>query len=334
VGLVSRTPYGAMHHTLSLIQGITSVIHNGLQLAREESAALFRQRWEILEKSFYNAEKDLFDCTKIPDIFDAINYDVCYNQIALAPLDLFPIFEAAEALASFVTDAEYGITIEDKVTIGSLVASPLLRQISEDINEIITNHHRQKCKMYFTSESHLHTLKNCLYFGSEQAKFHPLFEPLDLHYLTHFVFKVYNYPLGLPPKPPKQGSSEESITPNFLKVPFRQDSISAPISPRAAAAMHLPISLGGTPSNISHIARTRGTSGTPEPTIIPDLHHQIEVQFSGGVDKNMFGIVQDHHADYAAITPMIRIHNNLRQEVFLELVRNIESLNRSRELST
>jgi len=38
---------------------------------------------------------------------------------------------------------------------------------------------------------------------------------------------------------------------------------------------------------------------------------QVEVHFSSGVDKNMFGIDRGHNAQYAAVGPMIRIHNCL-----------------------
>eukprot|EP00760_Papus_ankaliazontas_P025060 PhM_4_TR2465/c0_g1_i1/m.88799/K13024/PPIP5K, VIP; inositol-hexakisphosphate/diphosphoinositol-pentakisphosphate 1-kinase len=260
VGLTDHTPYGALKHTHRLINTLVGQIRDDVQLYHCESVAMMRERWAQLLKTFYNDEKGEFDCTKIPDIFDYINYDVCYNQEALAPLDLYPLFEAAEALASFVTAAEYGVTPEEKLQIGAHVASPLLSAISSNISDMITDAEASKTHLYFTSESHLHTLRNCLYHNriiGEQ--FHALQEPIELHYLTHLVFKVYEYPrLG---------------------------------------------------DNIGRF--------------------QLEVHFSSGIDKNMFGIVEDHHTGIGAVTPMIRIHNNLSVTDFRAMVKSVDSVRKN-----
>jgi hypothetical protein len=45
-------------------------------------------------------------------------------------------------------------------------------------------------RLYFGSESHLHTLRNILLY-SDVTTFRKLVEPVELNYLTHFVFKLY-----------------------------------------------------------------------------------------------------------------------------------------------
>jgi hypothetical protein len=44
-----------------------------------ESLWLVCERWRKLHKDFYNAKKDRFDLSKIPDIYDCIKYDALHN---------------------------------------------------------------------------------------------------------------------------------------------------------------------------------------------------------------------------------------------------------------
>jgi hypothetical protein len=192
--------------------------------------------------------------SKIPDICDYVSFDVCYNQESLAPLDLFPLFTLAEVLGAVVSCAEFGATLREKKHTAALIASALISRIRDDITQGISLRASPLTRMYFTSESHITALKNLL-FLTEKEKFHFLdaFEPLELNYLSHFVFKVYQY---------------------------------------------------------------------------QQTHRvMIEVHFSSGIEKNMFGIVQEHHVQYGAVTPMIRIHNALSVDNLDLIAAEYESLN-------
>lgn len=239
----NRTPRGAMQAMRDLIDSLCQSFSQSamVKLYRDESMALLRQRWTNLLNAFYQKKTDSFDTTKIPDIFDYVSYDVCYNQRAFSnQFDMYPLFTLAEAFSTFVSDGEFGLTPSEKRDSAMLFATPLLEKITDDLRAI-AKRQGPTMRMYFTSESHVTGLKNLLYNSSEP--FLRMEEPMELHFLSHFVFKLYRYP-----------DAE------------------------------------------------------------PDRQYQIEVHFSLGMDKNMFGIVQEHHVDYASVTPMIRIHNNLDLE--------------------
>ena len=240
-----RTPRGAMQTMRALIEALCQSFAHGstsqVRLYRDESMALLRQRWTNLLNALYQRKTNTFDTTKIPDIFDNISYDVCYNQRAFkGHLDMYPLFTLAEALSTFISDGEFGITPAEKRASATLFATPLLERISDDLRQIAAKQ-GPTMRMYFTSESHVTGLKNLLYNSPEP--FLRMEEPMELHFLSHFVFKLYRYP----------GEGR-------------------------------------------------------------DRQYQIEVHFSMGMDKNMFGIVQEQHVEYASVTPMIRIHNNLDLE--------------------
>ena len=44
-----------------------------------ETVAMLRDRYQTLHSSFYYEDRDFFDPTKIPDVYDCIRYDVIHN---------------------------------------------------------------------------------------------------------------------------------------------------------------------------------------------------------------------------------------------------------------
>ena len=250
-----RTPKRVLMAVHRHIRNIVDHIPAQAHLYRDEPIELMRQRWVNLLKSFYDTKEDTFDITKITDVFDYVSYDVCYNQVALAPLDMYPLFTIAELLSAFVSDHECGFSRQEKSLCGSLVAGPLLLRIFENLLRIVREVRVPSDPtvfLYFTSESHVNGLRHILY-NSDITTFHPVGNPLELHFLSHFLFKIYRY--------------------------AGQDADSPP-------------------------------------------SHQIEVHFSTGIDKNMFGIVDDHHTVEAAVSPMIRIHNNMDLRSMFKMVKH------------
>ena len=95
------------------------------------------------------------------------------------------LFDSAQPLADIVIPQEYGITEEEKVDIAKKICTPLLRKIQSDLHHTIVDEqddviHRLdhriskgvispkrhvRTRLYFTSESHIHSLVNILRYG-------------------------------------------------------------------------------------------------------------------------------------------------------------------------
>jgi hypothetical protein len=78
------------------------------ELYLRETYDLLLTRWEKLYKDFYHKDTDIYDLTKVPDIYDMARYDVLHNQIALLP-SLSPLFEESRLFSLAVVPQEYGI---------------------------------------------------------------------------------------------------------------------------------------------------------------------------------------------------------------------------------
>lgn len=186
-------PLRTMREISALMKDLLEHLKTDSRFCEGETYAMAKQRWERLFANFYDAEKDQFDTTKIPDIFDYITYDVIHNRDeALFGYDQFPLFQKAEAMARFIVPEEYGVEPKDKFCIGSLICEPLVRKIFEDLTSITQDSSGSShSRFYFSSESHLQTLRNVL-LHSEMTKFFPLSENAwQLNYLTHLVFKIF-----------------------------------------------------------------------------------------------------------------------------------------------
>lgn len=100
-----------------------------------------------LEKDFYNAQKGKFNISKVPDIYDSIKYDLLHNKNVLQVDPAMDLYLYSKALADLVVPQvgdskspsrlsnnrhraqEYGMTVEEKMSIARGVVTPLLRKI-------------------------------------------------------------------------------------------------------------------------------------------------------------------------------------------------------------
>eukprot|EP00048_Salpingoeca_helianthica_P003890 m.71548 g.71548 ORF g.71548 m.71548 type:complete len:1135 (+) comp12954_c0_seq1:1094-4498(+) len=180
---------------IKLVERIRALPPDTPPLSEDESVKLFLYRWEKLEKDFYNKKKDHFDVSKIPDIYDQLKYDVYHNSHLDLP-EIKEMFLLAQALADVTVVQEYGITRAEKLEIGAKIAKPLVEKLVHDLriaagkiskhvdfqNEITHRLHRVgegyesignvkspgrhvRTRLYFTSESHIHSLFNLLRYG-------------------------------------------------------------------------------------------------------------------------------------------------------------------------
>lgn len=80
-----------------------------------ESIPMMQQRWHRLTTTFWLSKKNHFDTTKIPDIFDYINYDILHNHKWLNHIDLSALYEKAVSLVFYMVDARRRIYNDDVI---------------------------------------------------------------------------------------------------------------------------------------------------------------------------------------------------------------------------
>eukprot|EP01117_Protostelium_nocturnum_P011563 TRINITY_DN4195_c0_g1_i1.p1 TRINITY_DN4195_c0_g1~~TRINITY_DN4195_c0_g1_i1.p1 ORF type:complete len:516 (+),score=202.01 TRINITY_DN4195_c0_g1_i1:1051-2598(+) len=179
--------------TMKEIHGLIKELYNELpsqaSLCEGETVPMMQQRWHRLTQNFYLSKKGTYDTTKIPDIFDYINYDILHNHAALSHIDLSRLYEIAELCAKFIVPGEYGLVSKEKLDIGSLICEDLISKFYDDMMQM-SGGEGAKTRLYFTSESHLHSLRNVL-LQSNSSKFYELIEPVELSYLSNLVFRIY-----------------------------------------------------------------------------------------------------------------------------------------------
>uniref|UniRef100_A0A0K8T052 Inositol hexakisphosphate and diphosphoinositol-pentakisphosphate kinase n=1 Tax=Lygus hesperus TaxID=30085 RepID=A0A0K8T052_LYGHE len=149
-----------------------------------ETWELMGRRWGKIEKDFCS-KNNVFDISKIPDIYDCIKYDLQHNQHTLQFDQAEDLYINSKYLADIVIPQEYGMTMMEKLTISQGICTPLLKKIRADLQRNIEEAGEEnvnrlnpryshgvsspgrhvRTRLYFTSESHLHSLLTVLRFG-------------------------------------------------------------------------------------------------------------------------------------------------------------------------
>ncbi|XP_071090250.1 inositol hexakisphosphate and diphosphoinositol-pentakisphosphate kinase 2-like isoform X6 [Haliotis cracherodii] len=196
-----------------------------LKLYHGESWELLIRRWAKLEKD-YKTKIGRFDISKIPDIYDCIKYDLQHNQKTLQFERAEELFMCSKALADIIIPQEYGITVEEKLHIAQNYCTPLMRKIRSDLLQCLHSSDSTmddnatrldsryskgvasperfvRTRLYFTSESHIHSLLTMLRYGGlcdpkkdEQWKraMDFLSATAELNYMTQIVLMMFEDP--------------------------------------------------------------------------------------------------------------------------------------------
>ncbi|KAI9894848.1 MAG: hypothetical protein M1814_000068 [Vezdaea aestivalis] len=124
------------------------------------------------------------------------------------------LYRLSKVLFDFVGPQEYGIEDGEKLEIGLLTSLPLLKEIVKAL-ERVQAADEARSFVYFTKESHIYTLLNCILEGGIPTRIERNAIP-ELDYLSQICFELYesevNQPDGTPETQPRTFSYSIKIT--------------------------------------------------------------------------------------------------------------------------
>ncbi|XP_048513997.1 inositol hexakisphosphate and diphosphoinositol-pentakisphosphate kinase 2 isoform X2 [Athalia rosae] len=233
-----KNPVRCCQHVHILIQKLMDIVRIKKDDPKTKDAILYHgETWELMGRRWGKIEKDFctknkrFDISKIPDIYDCIKYDLQHNNHTLQFDHAEELYIYSKYLADIVIPQEYGLTVQEKLTIGQGICTPLLKKIRADLQRNIEESGEEtvnrlnpryshgvsspgrhvRTRLYFTSESHVHSLLTVLRYGGlldviKDEQWRRAMEYVsmvsELNYMSQIVVMLYE-------DPTKDPSSEE-----------------------------------------------------------------------------------------------------------------------------
>ncbi|ULU09990.1 hypothetical protein L5515_000466 [Caenorhabditis briggsae] len=216
---------GYVEKMCGVIEEYSQTKPSGSTLYLQESMDLAQRRWNKELREFRRKNKHgevEFDISKIPDIYDNIKYDMEHNPDLCInnEVEFERMYLCVKNMADIVVPQEYGIKTENKMVIAQRVCTPLLRKIRNDLHRCLENKESEetqtrldprasqgiatpfrhvRTRLYFTSESHIHTLMNLIRYGNLcsvddkkwQRAMNFLSGVTEFNYMTQVVLMVY-----------------------------------------------------------------------------------------------------------------------------------------------
>ncbi|XP_011329789.2 inositol hexakisphosphate and diphosphoinositol-pentakisphosphate kinase 2 isoform X15 [Ooceraea biroi] len=224
-----KNPVRCCQHVHSLIQKLLDIVRIKKDDPKTKDTILYHgETWELMGRRWGKIEKDFctknkrFDISKIPDIYDCIKYDLQHNNHTLQFEHAEELYTYAKSLADIVIPQEYGLTVQEKLTIGQGICTPLLKKIRADLQRNIEESEESvnrlnpryshgvsspgrhvRTRLYFTSESHVHSLLTVLRYGGlldvvKDEQWRRAMEYVsmvsELNYMSQIVVMLYEDP--------------------------------------------------------------------------------------------------------------------------------------------
>ncbi|TKR62532.1 hypothetical protein L596_026471 [Steinernema carpocapsae] len=227
-----RNPRKMCHEIAGYVQRMVDIIH-WHKLNKPNRTLYLTETWDLAERRWSKELREFkkvmkngvdveFDISKIPDIYDNIKYDMEHNpDLCINNEGEFErMYLCVKNMADIVVPQEYGISEDSKICVAQRVCTPLLKKIKNDLHRCIQNTDDEefqtrldprasegiatplrhvRTRLYFTSESHIHTLMNLIRYGGLctvddkkwQRAMNFLSSVTEFNYMTQVVLMVY-----------------------------------------------------------------------------------------------------------------------------------------------
>ncbi|KAI5745620.1 hypothetical protein M8J76_012817 [Diaphorina citri] len=226
-----KNPVQCCKRIHELIHVLQHIIQKKLEDVKCKESSLYHgESWELMGRRWSKIEKDFcmknykYDISKIPDIYDCIKYDLQHNQHTVQFDQAEELYLNAKYMADIVIPQEYGMAMSEKLTISQGICVPLLKKIRADLQRNVEESEENvnrlnpqyshgvsspgrhvRTRLYFTSESHIHSLLTVLRYGGLTESVHMNDEQWmrameyvsmvsELNYMSQVVIMLYEDP--------------------------------------------------------------------------------------------------------------------------------------------
>lgn len=266
---MKKEPVEVVKEVIELLSSFRAIMHKNFETMDVDKIQerwccgdepwLFRERWDKLFEDFCDVEQKKFDPSRVSELYDTIKYCALHHRTFLFSIfdqnvghsqdpsqtqdrKLHELYARAKALFDLVAPQEYGIEADEKEQIGVLTSLPLLRKVVEDL-EAARNNGASSLTLYFTKESHIHTLVNLVLHSGLPIANRRIPE---LDYCSHITFELYERNFGRG-NSDKEYSIRLSLSEGAHSSNVLDSTLDARhslnVQPRRKLTQHLPYSL-------------------------------------------------------------------------------------------